>query len=81
MVKNTYFAIFRGKWSTDGCNSMDDFIERFHQLNLQFIEWKEHGIFLEEGSVGDDYATFITHDPEIAAKFGFQLMKYDLEDE
>jgi hypothetical protein len=59
--------------------SIDDFINTFESLAKTFKQWKEWGIELcDVGGVGDDYATFITDNIDIAIKadFAFKRGKY-----
>jgi len=81
MEKDLYTTTWRNKWITSHAGSIDDFIETFEHLAKKFKEWKEMGIKLsDEGSVGDDYATFYTDDMDVAIKAGFTF-KFVGEDE
>jgi len=60
---------------------IDDFISIFDSLAKKFREWKEWGTQLSDDSaMGDDYATFITDDMDVAIKAGFTLT-YSGDDE
>ncbi|MFW9874010.1 MAG: hypothetical protein ACFFG0_12960 [Candidatus Thorarchaeota archaeon] len=62
----------RNKWITSRAATIDDFINTFEALAKQFRQWKEWGIQLyDDGGVGDNYATFITDNMDIAIKAGF----------
>ena len=63
---------WRNKWITSNAGTIDDFINTFESLAKQFRQWKEWGIQLHnDGGVGDDYATFITDNMDVAIKAGF----------
>jgi len=69
-----YITIWRNKWITSNAKSIDDFINIFEALTKKFREWKDWGIQLhDDGGVGDDYATFITDNMDIAVKAGFTV--------
>jgi hypothetical protein len=45
-------------------------------------EMREAGVTLEDnGGVGDDYATLVTTDPEVAKKFGMEEGREYLDEE
>ncbi len=72
--KKTYTSTWRNKWITAHASTIDDFINTFEALAKQFRQWKEWGIKLEDDDgVGDDYATFITDDMDVAIKAGFMV--------
>ena len=73
-----YITTWRNKWITSGATSIDDFIDTFKALAKQFQQWKEWGIKLDDDlGVGDDYATFITDDMDVAIKAGFTVYMGD----
>lgn len=76
-------STWRNKWITSHANTIDDFISIFEALSKQFRQWKEWGTTLEDdGGVGDDYATFITDDMDVAIKAGFTFyMGHDQDTE
>lgn len=72
MSKEIFMTTWRNKWITSGAGSIDDFFKIFESLAERFRKWKEWGITLnDDGGVGDDYATFITDDMDVAIKAGF----------
>ena len=72
MGKECYAYLWRNKWITSNAKTIDDFIQTFEALAQQFRKWKEWGIELyDDGGVGDDYATFITGNMDVAIKAGF----------
>ncbi|MFW9876774.1 MAG: hypothetical protein ACFFG0_27075 [Candidatus Thorarchaeota archaeon] len=74
MPKTYYRITWRNKWITTDARSIDDFIETFRSLAKQFQQWKEWGITLyDDGGVGDDYASFITNDIDVAIKANFKF--------
>ncbi len=74
MEEELFITTWRNKWITSEANSIDDFITTFESLAKKFREWKEMGIkLLDDGSVGDDYATFGTDDMNVAIKAGFTI--------
>ncbi|TKJ23929.1 MAG: hypothetical protein CEE43_01835 [Promethearchaeota archaeon Loki_b32] len=69
-----YISTWRNKWITSHAATIDDFIDTFESLTKQFRQWKEWGIKLNDNNgVGDDYATFITDDMDVAIKAGFMV--------
>lgn len=67
-----YRLLHRNKFLTLEAKSIDDFIETFEKELLKFEEWKRRGVTLDLASnTCDDYAEFITNDPEVAKAFGF----------
>jgi len=76
--KKKYISTWRNKWITSQASTIDDFISTFEALAKQFRQWKEWGIKLhDDGAVGDDYATFITDDMDVAIKAGFTFYSGD----
>ena len=72
--KKKYISTWRNKWITSHAGTIDDFINTFEALAKQFRQWKEWGIKLhDDGGIGDDYATFITDDMDVAIKAGFTV--------
>jgi len=76
--KKMYMLTWRNKWITSHASTIDDFINTFEALAKQFRQWKEWGVKLEDDSgVGDDYATFIPDDMDVAIKAGFTVYSGD----
>ena len=72
--KKIYRSFWRNKWISSHASTIDDFVDTFEALAKQFQQWKEWGITLEDDSgIGDDYATFITDDMDVAIKAGFTV--------
>ena len=72
--KEKYITIWRNKWITANASSIDDFITTFEDLAKQFKQWKEWGIeLLDDGGIGDDYATFATDKMDVAIKAGYSI--------
>ena len=71
-----FMSTWRNKWITSHATTIDDFINMFESLAKKFRQWKEWGIKLyDDGGVGDDYATFITDDMDVAIKAEFTVYK------
>lgn len=71
-VEELYRLLHRNKFLTLEAKSIDDFIETFEKELLKLKEWKRRGVILDPASnTCDDYAEFITNDPEVAKVFGF----------
>ncbi|NHJ19523.1 MAG: hypothetical protein EAX91_01175 [Candidatus Lokiarchaeota archaeon] len=78
ITENIYRLTWRNKWITAHATSIDDFIETFENLAKEFRRWKELGIKLyTDRGIGDDYASFITDDMDIAIKAGFTFYMGD----
>ena len=68
-----YEMFWRNKWLTSEAQTIDDMIDCLRGAADELAAMKEAGITLDpEGGTGDDYATLITSDAEVAAKFGLQ---------
>ena len=71
--KKMYMSIWRNKQITSHAGTIDDFINTFEAQAKQFRQWKEWGFKLHDDGIGDDYATFITDDMDVAIKAGFTV--------
>ena len=72
----TYELLCRNKFLTTDCKNISGMIDVL-QSHVNFLkELKEAGLDVEHG-MEDDYATFVTHNEDIAKKFDF----YEVEDD
>lgn len=75
-----YEFTWRNKWLTSDAKSIDDMIATLRGAADDLQRMKERGVTLrDDGGVGDDYATLVTTDAEVAAEFGFEVMPVDEE--
>ncbi len=64
--------LWRNKWLTAGAKTIDDMIEDLQAAADGLREMRDAGVVLEDdGGTEDDYATLVTRDPDVAARFGF----------
>lgn len=64
----SYETTVRGKWLFDGSKDLGDMIDRCLDMANDLQEMRKAGVELV-GEVGDDYATLMTEDGEVAKKF------------
>lgn len=62
---------WRNKFLAINTESFDEFISVLENAVNTLKEWQSMGIIFTGNGVGDDYAEFMTHDPELANKLGF----------
>lgn len=71
--KKTYELCWRNKFLTLDAKSIDDMAGILEGAAKQLREMQAAGVTLDpESGVGDDYASLITSDPEVAKKFGME---------
>ncbi len=81
-AKKRYEALWRNKWLTSEAKTIDEMIESLRAAADQLDEMRKAGVSLEDnGGVGDDYATLVTTDPEVAKKFGMEEEREYLDEE
>ncbi len=66
-----YTQTVRNKFLTLNATCVDDFIAAYEKAAKEMREWKAAGIQVEPGTAEDDYDTFFTDDPVVAARLGF----------
>jgi len=80
--KKRYETLWRNKWLTSEAKKIDDMIEALRGAADRLVEMRKADITPEEnGGVGDDYATLVTTDPEVAKKFGMDEEREYLDEE
>ena len=81
-AKKRYETLWRNKWLTSEAKTIDDMIDSLRAAADHLDEMRKSGITLEDdGGVGDDYATLVTTDPEVAKKFGMEEEREYLDEE
>jgi hypothetical protein len=66
-----YYLTWRNKFLTTDAETIDDMIEGLESAVQDLREMRSAGVVLE-GGAEDDYAQFVTSDPAVAKKFGFE---------
>ncbi len=80
--KKRFETLWRNKWLTSEAKSIDDMIASLRAAADHLDEMRKAGVTLEDdGGVGDDYATLVTTDPEVAKKFGMEEEREYLDEE
>jgi hypothetical protein len=80
--KKRYETLWRNKWATSEAKTIDDMIESLRAAADQLDEMRKAGVALEDnGGIGDDYATLVSTDPEVAKKFGMEEEREYLDSE
>lgn len=80
--RSDYVMTWRNKFLTVDATSLDDMISTLDGAVEELKQMKAAGVYLvNDGSVGDDYATLTTNDKEVAARFGMELDDYDEEED
>jgi hypothetical protein len=69
--KKRYEMLWRNNWLTSEAKTIEEMIEALRAAADRLDEMRKAGVTLEDnGGVGDDYATLVTTDPNVATKFG-----------
>ena len=80
--KKRYETLWRNKWLTAEAKTIEDMIGSLRAAADHLDEMRKAGVTLEdEGGVGDDYATFVTTDPEVAGRFGMEEEREYLDED
>ncbi len=80
--KKRYLIVWRNKWLTSEAKSIAEMIESLRAAANRLDEMRKAGVTLEDnGGVGDDYATLVTTDPEVAQRFGMEEEREYLDQE
>ncbi len=80
--KKRFETLWRNKWLTSGAKSIDDMIASLRAAADHLDEMRKAGVTLEDnGRVGDDYATLVTTDPDVAKKFEMGEVREYLDEE
>jgi len=80
--KKRYETLWRNKWLTSEAKTIDDMIASLRAAADDLDEMRKAGVTLEDnGGVGDDYATLVTTDPEVAKKFRMEEEREYLDEE
>jgi Uncharacterised nucleotidyltransferase len=79
--KKRYERLWRNKWLTSEAKTIDDMIASLRAAADQLAEMRAAGVTLEDGGgPGDDYATLVTTDPDVATRFGMEEEREYLDD-
>lgn len=80
--KKRYETLWRNKWLTAEAKTIEDMIGSLRAAADHLDEMRKAGVTLEdEGGVGDDHATFVTTDPEVAGRFGMEEEREYLDED
>ena len=80
--KKRYETLWRNKWLTSKAKTIDEMIESLRAAADHLDEMRKAGVTLEDdGGVGDDYATLVTTDPNVANKFGMDEEREYLDEQ
>jgi hypothetical protein len=82
--KKRYEMLWRNKWLTSQAKTIEEMIASLRAAADRLDEMRKLGVALEEnsgGGVGNDYATLVTSDPEVAKKFGLEEEREYLDEE
>ncbi len=80
--RRRYETLWRNKWLTSEAKTIDAMIASLRAAADSLDEMREAGVTLEDnGGVGDDYATLVTTDPEVAKKFGMEEEREYLDED
>jgi hypothetical protein len=71
---------WRAKWLADGAKTIEQMAEALEAEAMHLRELAAAGVELVD-EVNDDYASLTTTDPDIAAKYEFQTVEDEDEDE
>ena len=63
---------WRNKFLATETESFDEFIAVLENAVNVLKDWQSMGIVFTGNGVGDDYTEFMTSDPELARKYGFE---------
>lgn len=70
-----YSLLWRNKWLTADALTIEDMVVLLRSAADELAEMGKAGIILDpDGGASDDYARLVTEDPEIAEKFGFEVV-------
>ncbi len=70
-MSGKYYLTWRNKFLTLGAQTIDDMIEGLESAAQELREMRSAGVVLD-GGAEDDYAHFVTSDPAVAKRFGFE---------
>ena len=74
MPSTTYETLYRCKWMFSGCKTTAQCVAVLRQQLEMFEDWQKNGVILDpNSSIEDDYAEFITTDPDLAKKYEFDV--------
>ncbi|MGP0062735.1 MAG: hypothetical protein ACLQGP_03915 [Isosphaeraceae bacterium] len=80
--KKRYQTLWRNKWLTSEAKTIEEMIASLRAAADHLEEMRRAGVILEDdGGIGDDYATLVTTDPEVAKKFGMEEEREYLDEE
>ena len=80
--KKRYERLWRNKWLTSDAKTLDEMIVSLRAAADHLEEMRAAGVLLEKSDgVGDDYATLVTTDPEVAKKFQMEEEREYLDEE
>jgi hypothetical protein len=68
--RRRFVTLWRNKWLTSQAGSLEEMISLL-RMSVETLEaMRRDGVTLEDdGGIGDDYATLVTTDPEVAKKY------------
>jgi hypothetical protein len=70
-MSQRYVYLWRNKFLAIDTTNFDEFLERMESAVETLKIWKDNNVILEPHGIDDDYATFVTTDPEFAEREGF----------
>jgi hypothetical protein len=77
-----YNYVWRNKWLTDEARTIEEMIAGLRSAADELQAMKEAGVtLLDDGAALDDYATLVTDDPTVAARFGFDEEEEEDDDD
>jgi hypothetical protein len=76
-----FTTFWRNKWLTSEAKTIEDMVDSLRAAADSLEQMAKDGIVLEDdGAVADDYATLVTTNSAIAAKYGLDLEECEDED-
>jgi hypothetical protein len=77
-----YNYVWRNKWLTDEARTIEEMIAGLRGAADHLQAMKEAGVtLLHDRQVAHDYATLVTDDPAVAARFEFEEEEEDDDDD
>ena len=68
--RTRYVTLWRNKWLTSDAKTLDEMIASLRDAADTLEAMRQDGVVLaDHGGVGDDYASLVTTDPEVAKKY------------
>jgi hypothetical protein len=80
--RKRYETLWRNKWLTSEAKTIEEMISSLRAAAAHLDEMRKAGVILEDhGVAGDDYATLVTTDPEVAKRFEMEEERDYLDDD